>query len=445
MTEAEGQQKVALRERSFLEKFVDFCNRIRSSEVLIIIILTVSSSYESIMDYALTPLLPRKLTEMFSRSSNVTETELNHQVNTHIGILFAMRPLGAVLFGFVSGYIVDRFDHKIGFILGSIVCFTAIFIFGSIDGFWIMAGIRFVQGCGAILTLTAAFALVPCMSDDPIVRSRANLAISFGSDIGVGFGGFISGPLYELFGWTGTFIAIGFIGVFDMLMRMIIKVSKQPLEQTCVEKENIRPKDVLRVLTDPLMIAACVFAFVQNSLYSFHEITMPAWSIRKFGIKPWELSLLLGIGGTIHLIAQVIYLVVTKRINKYHYLVAASGPILTACGLYFYPLFSTIWILWLPVTAARVASVCHYSALLPLLSDMSQWRHGGRYGMVCSTLHISTKGGILFGGITAGVIVSWLTMEWSCVVFASIVLCCTPLGLMFGRLPSQRHIIPCCD
>ena len=137
---------------------------------------------------------------------------------SQLGILLSSFFWTYACFQIVSGWLVDRFNVKLGSpAIGFLVWSSATAVTGLVHGFAILLAVRLVLGIGLNRLAYPSYSKIVARHFSEDRRGFANSVIAAGNLSGPGFGMFLGGVLMARYGWRSFFFVLGLVSLVWLL------------------------------------------------------------------------------------------------------------------------------------------------------------------------------------------------------------------------------------
>ena len=221
-----------------------------------------------------------------------------------LGLLIATFSLAQFLFSPLAGNLSDRVGRKKIILLGLILFSFSQFIFAFSQQLTLLFVSRAIAGIGAAFLIPAIMAFV---ADITTIKTRAKgmgrigAAISLGFVVGPGFGGMLAA-----FGIKAPFIIAGIVSALAAVLSFFFlkepKRSEAAVPAQSVKRVSLMNQMVLS-LKKPYFILLLMMFTLSFGLANYQS-TIGLFTDEKFGFSPWDISILMMIGGVIGVVVQ---------------------------------------------------------------------------------------------------------------------------------------------
>ncbi len=206
---------------------------------------------DTLLYSALTPLLPH-----FEETLDLSKT--------WVGVLVAAYAAGALVGGLPGGAAAARLGARRAVLVGLALMGLSSLAFGFVDGFWPLAGARFLQGVGSGFTWAGAFAWLLAATPG----SRRGEVI--GTAMGAAVFGALLGPVLG-----GAAALIGRDVVFTLLAALAVVLAVWTLRLEPVPPEMPSLAAMRRALRDNLFLGGLVLMALPSFLFGVLSTLAP--------------------------------------------------------------------------------------------------------------------------------------------------------------------------
>ena len=220
-----------------------------------------------------------------------------------LGLLIATFSFAQFLFSPLAGDLSDRYGRKKIIIFGLILFSFSQFIFAFSQQLPLLFVSRAIAGIGAAFLIPSMMAFV---ADITTIETRAKgmgrlgAAISLGFVVGPGFGG-----LLATFGIRAPFIIAGVVAALATVMSIFFL--KEPKRSVAVPSQSAKRASLINQLTTsvkkPYFILLLMMFTLSFGLANYQS-TIGLFTDAKFGFSPFDISILIMLGGIIGVIVQ---------------------------------------------------------------------------------------------------------------------------------------------
>ena len=324
---------------------------------------------------------------------------------TAIGALTAGFAFAQFLMSPIAGDLSDRHGRK-PFIIGGLIVYSlSMALFGASSHLWMLFVARFLSGVGAAFIMPPIMAYV---ADITTVEERGKgmgligASISLGFTIGPGIGGVLSGvnvhfPFY--FAAGAALIA----AIVSAIVLPNVQNQVQLRTDNTVKKRTNLFKQIATSVSKPyfvFLIVVFTFSFGVANLQG----TLSIYLKNKFAYSPFDISMILSVGGIIGVVLQVF--VVDRLFKKFGELkVIIVNLVVAAITTLLVIFLSKYFIILLVTVMFSISTTFIRPAVNTLISKVAGHEQGYAAGM--NTAYMSL--GNMFGPLLAGILYDWKT------------------------------------
>ena len=318
------------------------------------------------------------------------------------GVLIAGFALAQFIFSPIAGDLSDKHGRKPFIIIGLIVFGLANVLLAIADSVFVLFIARFICGFGAALVMPPIMAFVADITT-PAERGKGmgmlGASISLGFTIGPGIGGALSAidivfPFYFAGGAAIIAAVISFLVLPNV--KSAIAISEQPI----AKRENLFKQLVRSTKTSYFMFLLVVFVFSFG--ISNFQATISLYLDEKFNYTPFDISLVLVIGGIIGVILQIF--VIDKLFNRYgEMLVILINLVIASVSTLLIIYVSGYFVILTVATIFTIATTFIRPAVNTLISKVAGNEQGFAAGMNNAYMSL----GNMFGPLLAGTLYDW--------------------------------------
>ncbi|SDW07820.1 Predicted arabinose efflux permease, MFS family [Marininema mesophilum] len=196
------------------------------------IILALSNFFLFMSFYMLNPIIPIYVTDVLQDNAKT------------VGIVFACFTTFQIISRLISGYLLDRIEKKIVFLIGRVLFFTAVLFLFSIPGLTLLLVARCIQGLGVGLATTAGSTIAQDLLPDKRRAEGTGFLGSFTS-IALAIGPFLGISLMQLFNFHIIFLVCIIFSLFSILLGSFTETKKRDISQKQRKKRNFIETKVL--------------------------------------------------------------------------------------------------------------------------------------------------------------------------------------------------------
>ncbi|WP_028391678.1 MFS transporter [Bacillus cihuensis] len=222
------------------------------------------------------------------------------------GFLIATFALAQFIFSPIAGDLSDRFGRKKIIVFGLILFALSQFIFAFSQQLILLFISRAIGGMGAAFLIPSMMAFV---ADITTVENRAKgmgrlgASMSLGFVVGPGIGGFLAA-----FGVKAPFFIAGAVAAIAVILSLFFlkeptrsAISEQPAKRTSlINQLAVSVKKPYFILLLMMFTLSFGLANYQSTISLFTDV--------KFGFSPFDISMLMVVGGSIGVIVQAFVL-----------------------------------------------------------------------------------------------------------------------------------------
>lgn len=235
------------------------------------------------------PVLPTLMNEM-------------HISGTTVGYLTASFAIAQLIFSPLVGRAVDKYGRKIMIVIGLFIFGLSEFLFGIGKEIEILFISRILGGISASFIMPAATAFIADITTID-TRSKAlgymSAAINTGFIIGPGIGGFLAS-----LGTRVPFFFAGGLGITAGILSLILLSEPKRSEE---KVEDVKEeKSLFKRIFVPMYLIAFVLIFITSFGLASFESFFSLFVDHKFQFGPSKIALIITIGATFGVIAQVV-------------------------------------------------------------------------------------------------------------------------------------------
>ena len=277
---------------------------------------------------------------------SILKTHL-HSTILVTGVIFGLFPIARGIVSPICGKFIDKFSMKYLLIIGFSIYVIASFLYILADTAALLSLVRIIQGVAAGLTLPAILAYAGFISFETRNNIATNLTIT-ALQMGVAFGPFIGGIVFDCWGYNSVFVVMAAIEIVALIL-VLLFVPKQKKEANLsndhIEPQKKMPRPPGNMLKFHLPALAIIFQFTAIFVMTIIMVILSVYSSN----IPIPLSIS-QIGIIIFVMIVISSLMVipvgkcadklTKRQMSSLFLLI-SGGILLVVPLFFYPNVST--------------------------------------------------------------------------------------------------------
>lgn len=318
------------------------------------------------------------------------------------GMLIAGFALAQFIFSPIAGDLSDKYGRKPFIIIGLIVFGLANVLLAVADSVLVLFIARFICGFGAALVMPPIMAFVADITT-PEERGKGmgmlGAAISLGFTIGPGIGGALAAiDLVFPFYFAGVAAMVAAIISYLVLpnVKSTVAVEGQPV----VKRENLFKQLVRSTKTSYFMFLIIVFVFSFG--ISNFQATISLYLDEKFNYSPFDISLILVVGGIAGVILQMF--IVDKLFKKYgEMLVILINLVVASITTLLIIYVNGYFVILLVATIFTIATTFIRPAVNTLISKVAGNEQGFAAGMNNAYMSL----GNMFGPLLAGTLYDW--------------------------------------
>lgn len=342
------------------------------------------------------------------------------------GILIAGFALAQFIFSPIAGDLSDKHGRKPFIIAGLIIFGLANVLLALANSVLILFVARFLCGFGAAFVMPPIMAFVADITT-PEERGKGmgllGAAISLGFTIGPGIGGVLTKislvfPFYFAGGAAIIAAIISYV-VLPSVKSNVVAIEGQPVKK----RENLLKQLIHSTKTNYFMFLIVVFIFSFG--ISNFQATIALYLDYKFNYTPFDISLILVIGGIAGVVLQIF--VVDKLFKKYGEMrVILVNLIVAAFSTLFIIYVSGYFIILLLATIFSIATTFIRPAVNTLISRVAGNEQGFAAGMNNAYMSL----GNMIGPLLAGTLFDW-NIDSPYILGAIILLLCFVLAYVW--------------
>lgn len=317
------------------------------------------------------------------------------------GILIAGFALAQFIFSPIAGDLSDKHGRKPFIIIGLIIFGLANVLLAIANTVFILFVARFLCGFGAALVMPPIMAFVADITT-PEERGKGmgmlGASISLGFTIGPGIGGALSAvDLVFPFYFAGVAAIIAAIISFLFLPNVKSAVA---VDDQVVKRENLFKQLLRSTKTSYFMFLIIVFIFSFG--ISNFQATISLYLDEKFNYSPFDISLILVVGGIAGVILQMF--IIDKLFKKYgEMLVILINLVVASISTLLIIYVSGYFIILAVATIFTIATTFIRPAVNTLISKVAGNEQGFAAGMNNAYMSL----GNMFGPLLAGTLYDW--------------------------------------
>lgn len=319
------------------------------------------------------------------------------------GILIAGFALAQFIFSPIAGDLSDKHGRKPFIIIGLIIFGLANVLLAIADSVFVLFIARFICGFGAALVMPPIMAFVADITT-PEERGKGmgmlGAAISLGFTIGPGIGGALAAidlvfPFYFA-GISAVLAAIISYLVLPNVKSAVTVADGQP----AIKRENLLKQLLRSTKTSYFMFLIIVFIFSFG--ISNFQATISLYLDEKFNYSPFDISLILVVGGIAGVILQMF--VIDKLFKKYgEMLVILINLMIASITTLLIIYISGYFVILAIATIFTIATTFIRPAVNTLISKVAGKEQGFAAGMNNAYMSL----GNMFGPLLAGTLYDW--------------------------------------
>lgn len=318
------------------------------------------------------------------------------------GMLIAGFALAQFIFSPIAGDLSDKYGRKPFIIIGLIVFGLANVLLAVADSILVLFIARFICGFGAALVMPPIMAFVADITT-PAERGKGmgmlGAAISLGFTIGPGIGGALA-AIDLVFPFYFAGVAAMVAAIISYLVLPSVKSTVAVEGQPVVKRENLLKQLVRSTKTSYFMFLIIVFVFSFG--ISNFQATISLYLDEKFNYSPFDISLILVVGGIAGVILQMF--IVDKLFKKYgEMLVILINLVVASISTLLIIYVSGYFVILLVATIFTIATTFIRPAVNTLISKVAGNEQGFAAGMNNAYMSL----GNMFGPLLAGTLYDW--------------------------------------
>ncbi|KMY50719.1 MFS transporter [Peribacillus loiseleuriae] len=336
------------------------------------------------------------------------------------GFLIATFALAQFIFSPIAGDLSDRFGRKKIIVFGLILFSLSQFIFAFSQQLVLLFISRAIGGIGAAFLIPSMMAFV---ADITTTENRAKgmgrlgASMSLGFVVGPGIGGFLAA-----FGVKAPFYIAGAVAAIAVILSLFFL--KEPARSTKSEQPAKRTSLInqLAVSVKKPYFILLLMMFTLSFGLSNYQSTISLFTDVKFGFSPFDISMLMVVGGLIGVIVQAF--VLDRVLNRFGEVrVMNSMLVVTAISLISL-LFATGFVSVLFVsTFFFIATSLIRPAINTTISKMAGSEQGFAAGMNNAYMSIGNMVGPALAGALFDVDMGLPYIFGAAIIFVTLLIC----------------------
>ena len=318
------------------------------------------------------------------------------------GILIAGFALAQFIFSPIAGDLSDKHGRKPFIIVGLIIFGLANFLLAVANSVLVLFIARFLCGFGAAFVMPPIMAFVADITT-PEERGKGmgmlGAAISLGFTIGPGIGGVLS-EVNIVFPFYFAGVAAVIAAIISYIVLPKVKAPVTLENEPIVQRENLFKQLLRSTKSSYFMFLIVVFVFSFG--ISNFQATIALYLDFKFDYSPFDISLILVVGGIAGVILQMF--VVEKLFKKYGEMaVILVNLIIAALSTLLIIYISGYFIILTVATIFTIATTFIRPAVNTLISKVAGNEQGFAAGMNNAYMSL----GNMIGPLLAGTLYDW--------------------------------------
>lgn len=322
---------------------------------------------------------------------------------TAIGALIATFSLAQFLISPLVGQLSDRYGRKLFILIGLVIYGLAMIGFGLSEHLWLLFVARFLSGTGAAFItppIMAYIADITTIDERGKGMGMIGASITLGFTIGPGLGGILSevNLVFPIF-FAGISALIA--AVVSLLVLPDTQKSKAQIAAAKAQKRMnlfVQLQKSVTKMYFVFLIVVFTFSFGVMNLQS----TLPVYLTNKFSFSPFDISMMLTVGGVIGVIIQLF--VIDKLFKSYGELKLIITNLFVAGLTTLLIIFFNEYAVLLIITAVfSISTTLIRPSVNSLISKVAGNEQGYAAGMNSAYMSL----GNVFGPLLAGILYDW--------------------------------------